>query len=286
MSITGETVKNLLLDAGVVYVNYGLGDDMGERVLGATEGGNTFLVEREVREIPVDGARGKVKGLRRIVREDAKLTVNMKEMSAENIRLALSGAEVSDYPEEEEKTHDEIRSTGEITDDDYVDNVALVATLSGSDTPVVCIVENALSDGNFEIGAEDKDEAVVPVEFSAHFDVEDMGKTPWAIRYPVMEKEESEEPSDVTTIKTTDSGIVLGIVNTEGMEAITVAGGTTCDDLLEVIDSTDGSVQSYEITDDSGVTKSGEADLVDNDILKVTSESGKEEAEYTITVSL
>ncbi len=184
--ITEETLQNLILDAGVVYLNYGESE---ERILGATEGGNTFTVEREIREMPFDGLKGKTKGARRIIREDAKLTVNLKELSAENIALALAGAVVVDFPESI-STHKEIRSSGTIVDTDYTDNVALVATISGSDIPVVILVENALSDGNFEIGAVDKDEAVIPVEFSAHYDPEDEdGLVPYAIRYPIIEED-------------------------------------------------------------------------------------------------
>jgi hypothetical protein len=181
-AITQETVENLIMDAGVVYLNYGT---VGERILGATEGGNSFSVVREIRQIPVDGARGKVKGMSRLTKEDASLKVNLKEMSAANIMLAIAGATKSDFPAVT-PTHDEIRSSGKISDTDYQDNVALVATVSGSTEPVVIILENALSDGNFDIGAKDKDEAVVPVEFSAHYDPADLTKVPYAIRYPKM----------------------------------------------------------------------------------------------------
>lgn len=275
-AITTETSKNLLFDAGVVYLNYGL---QGERILGATEGGNTFTVEREIREIPVDGARGKVKGLRRIVSENCKLVVNLKELSVENIKLALSGSTSTDYPSTIDKTHDEVRSTGKISDSDYTNNIALVATLSGSSAPVVCIIENALSDGNFEIGATDKEEAVVTVEFSAHYDPEDLTKVPWAIRYPSMEL------SDVTTIYTNKPAVVLVINNTPGSEAVTVSAGTTCAGLLGAIKATDGSVQAYAITDSEAAPKTGTTALVTGDTLTVTAEDGETTADYAITVA-
>ena len=275
-AITKQTVENLICGAGVVFINYNL---PGERILGATEGGNTFTVEREIREMPMDGVRGKVKGLRRIISENAKLTVRMKEMSADNIMLALAGAGKFDYPSTEDKTHDEIRSIGAIGDSDYRDNVALVAKLSGSSTPVVCIIENALSDGNFEVGGKDKEEAVIPVEFSAHYDPEDMDTVPYAIRYPIM------EGSDVTTIYTNKPAVVLSIDNTPGSEAITVDVGTTCAGLLAAIKSTDGSVQSYATKDSGGEPKTGASVLVTGDVLTVTAEDGEASADYTITVA-
>jgi len=188
--VTKETLQSLILDAGVVYLNYG--DTTNERILGATEGGNTFTVEREIREIPFDGMKGKTKGARRIIREDAKLTVNLKELTAENIATALAGATISEIPDKED--YQEIRSTGFLQDSDYIDNVALVATISGSTKPVVIILENVLSDGNFEIGATDKEEAVIAVEFSAHYDPDDLEadgavKVPYTIHYPEIGEE-------------------------------------------------------------------------------------------------
>lgn len=186
-AVTKETLQNIIFDAGIVYINYGLSD---ERILGATEGGNTFTVEREIREMEFDGLRGKTKGARRIISENATLTVNLKEITPENIKLALAGSEMTDTNEAgmEGTTHKEIRSTGKIELSDYIKNVAFVGTVSGTDKPVVAIVENALSDGGFEISAEDDNEVVIPIEFSAHYDPEDEeGKVPYAIRYPVID---------------------------------------------------------------------------------------------------
>ncbi len=275
-SITHETTQNLLLDAGVVYINYGLGEGQGERILGATEGGNTFTIEREIKEIEVDGTRGKTKGLRRIIGEDAKLVVNLKEMSAENIALALAGSIVSDFPSVT-ATHEEVRSTGDVSDSDYIDNVALVAKISGSNVPVVCIVENALSDGNFEIGTSHNDEAVIPVTFSAHYDPEDVTETvPFAVRYPKM------VASNVTKLMSTNSDIVSLIVNTLGDEEVTVADGANVFNLISSIKATDGSAQTYAVEDSSGEPKTGTDVLVGTDILVVTAANASTTVEYGI----
>lgn len=180
MSATSETVKNLILDAGIVYKNYG---GAGEAVLGATMGGNSFSVEREIREIEVDGVLGKVKGLRRIITENAMLTVNLKEMSTANLKLALPGSTSTNYPSAT-PTHDSIVSVGKIADSDYLTNIALVATVSGSTTPVVILLSNALADGGFEIALEDKNEAVIEIQFSAHYDPATLTTVPYEIRYP------------------------------------------------------------------------------------------------------
>lgn len=57
-----NTSKNLLLDAGAIYVNYDLEVDTfataGEKLLGATSGGNQFNAIPEFRTVEVDGVRG------------------------------------------------------------------------------------------------------------------------------------------------------------------------------------------------------------------------------------
>ena len=52
--VTKETVKNLFVDAGAIYINFGEND---ERLLGATREGNNFKIEQEVREMEFDGQR-------------------------------------------------------------------------------------------------------------------------------------------------------------------------------------------------------------------------------------
>lgn len=188
--ITTETTKNMIFDQGVVYINYE--ETTNERVLGATSGGNSFTIEREFRDIEIDGLKGKTKGFRRLITENASLTVNLKELSAENIKLALAGSASADHPETT-PTHTKITSKFAIEDTDYIKNVALVATVSGSDKPCVVILYNALSDGNLEMSLEDKNEAVIAVTLSAHYDPIDEKADLYEIRYPIIAEEEPDE---------------------------------------------------------------------------------------------
>ena len=66
-TVTTAQIENIQLGPGVVYVDYGLA---GERILAPTRGGNSFVVEQDIRIIERDGALGKEIGLRRIIRED------------------------------------------------------------------------------------------------------------------------------------------------------------------------------------------------------------------------
>lgn len=184
--ITNETYKRFVVDAGAVYKNYGETD---EALIGATRDGNTFTIEQEIKEIAVDGQKGPVKGLRRVTRVVARITANFVEFTTDILKLALPGSTVEDYPEEE-PTHDEIKRALQIALSDYCDNIALVGNKSGTDEPIICGIKNALADGNFEVSEADGEEATISIQFTAHFDPENLDEEPWFIRNPKEEEEE------------------------------------------------------------------------------------------------
>ena len=178
--ITANTYKKLIVDSGACYLNYGESD---ESLLGATRGGSSFVIETEYRDMPVDGAKGPVKGGRRITSVNATLTVNFLEHSAALMSRVLSGSSIADYGSP--KTHDEITRALQIALTDYAANVALVGEVTGDSVNAAeFIIENALADGNFELAFADADEPVLSAAFKAHFDPSSMDAEPWTIRFP------------------------------------------------------------------------------------------------------
>ena len=91
--ITKDTPNRIMIDAGAVYLNYGLSN---ERLLGATRGGNEFNLNRTVKNIEIDGLKGAVKGLKRIVEVNPQITVNLLELTVANLVAAIAGADQSD----------------------------------------------------------------------------------------------------------------------------------------------------------------------------------------------
>lgn len=182
--ITTNTVKRMIIDAGAVFADYG---EPGERVLGATREGATFVIEQDVREIPIDGVRGPLKGARRVIEEHARITVNLLEMTAENFSLALLGSTVTQETVDT-TDYDIVRrpAGGDFpAESAYLTNVALVGRRRDTGQDVIFVLKNALSEGNFEIETTDDDEASLEVTFAAHFDPEDVETSPWEIRVPV-----------------------------------------------------------------------------------------------------
>lgn len=254
VNLTQDQIENIVIDTGVVYVNY---EEVGERILAPVRGENQFLVERTIRDIEFAGRRGKTKGLRRIIEENAKLVVNLMDLSMDNLALALSGAtygnadkyaRATEYLGEGEEggggaftlSQTPINPTqtgsfefwidgakvswtygveytivgttltvaagaylaqgealvasykydtgsdtativpGDITDDDYLTNIALVGVDLEGKSKIIWLY-NAMSDNNFDWKMVDKDESVITVEFAAHWDPKDNSKKPYKI---------------------------------------------------------------------------------------------------------
>ena len=91
--ISADTPDRIIIDAGAVYLNYGLGS---QRLLGATRGGNEFNLNRTSKNIEIDGLKGAVKGLKRIIEVNPQITANLLELSVDNLIAAIGGANQSD----------------------------------------------------------------------------------------------------------------------------------------------------------------------------------------------
>ncbi|WP_117168873.1 hypothetical protein [Paraliobacillus sediminis] len=185
VGVTNATPERMLLDAGAIYKNLTFdeltGDFTGE-VMGATSGGNEFQVEIETRAPELDGVKTRIRGLKFVNSHEAQLTVNLKELTAQNIKNAIGPADI----DETDDNFDIITGRSAIKDADYLDNVSFVGRLSGSQKPVVIMLKNALSAEGFTLTSEDDNEAIVPIVFHAHADFEDIesGKVAYEIYWP------------------------------------------------------------------------------------------------------
>jgi len=174
--VSANTPDRILIDAGAVYTGWTSVATPGT-LLGATKGGNVFEVNRTIRRIDPDGAKGPVKGFRRIEEVVATLTVNLIEITEANLLMALAGSAASSH----------VITGAEIDDSDYISKVALVGTITGFDgtaKPIICVLENCLVDGPFSLALNPKDEAVIKLVFTAHYADSDLDTEPWSLTYP------------------------------------------------------------------------------------------------------
>jgi hypothetical protein len=185
--ITQDTYKRLIIDSGAVYKDFVDQDNPGT-LLGATRGGSTFTIEQEIKDMAVDGAKGPVKGGRRITKVNVKLVINFIEHSADLWQHALPGSEYaaafSTTVDPSSDDHVEFRRSLEIALADYIDNVVIIGQISGTDQAVVCGIKNALADGNFEMAFTDNEEAGLSVQFTGHFTPCELDDEPWILWYP------------------------------------------------------------------------------------------------------
>ena len=107
--VSANTPDRLVIGPGAVYIDFYDVTYPGT-LLGASKGGAVFELTRNIRDIRPDGAKGKVKGFRRIESVDAVLKIPMLEFTAENLRRALA---VDSYSSGTTLATDEAVGTGD-----------------------------------------------------------------------------------------------------------------------------------------------------------------------------
>lgn len=184
---TEATPQSLLMDAGAFFKNFDVEQDDFEsavaagKLLGATKDGGEFSAVPTVRQIEVDGIKGKAKGLEVIDTWDVYLKANVLEIKRETLAAALCASQTD---EAGNVKYDVITAKNNIELDDYIDNVTWVGTLSGSDEPVIIQVFNAINTDGLKLTTKDKDQAVIAMTFYGHYTQEDLNTPPFKIFYP------------------------------------------------------------------------------------------------------
>lgn len=186
---TAKTAENLVLDAGAFFKNFDVKIDTYDtavtdgKLLGATRGGGNFNATPKVRQIEVDGVKGKAKGLTVIDSWDVNMTANMLEVTIESLKLSLASAtsavDAENYP-----GYTQIKANNYIALTDYIDNITWVGTISGSDKPVIIQIYNVLNTNGLSIKTQDKNEVVTALTLTGHYDDTDLDSPPFAIYYP------------------------------------------------------------------------------------------------------
>lgn len=182
--ITASTSERFVIDAGAVYTGFTDFDSLGT-LLGATKGGSSFTIEQEIKEIEVDGAPGPVSGFRRIVRVKASLTCNFLEHTLTNLKRMLVGSDSATF----DTSWDKITREATFDSSAFLSNIAIIGEVTDGAAGAMGIeLSNVLADGNFELSFADKEEGVIAVTFTAHFDPDDLASDdntePWAILWP------------------------------------------------------------------------------------------------------
>lgn len=186
MAINTEQVSKMMLDTGAVFV--------GGVLLSPCEGDNAFVVTREYRDIPYNGAPGKTKGLKRVLTENATLTVHPKGLTQAAIKMALPG--ITD-------TNGVLTGGGKtyLADEDFIDEVIFVGDMKDGTTKVFTLY-NCMADNGLTVTASENSEAILELVFSAHYNPEDLDEP----IYKIEDGSASEKSVVTFTVSTSGSG--------------------------------------------------------------------------------
>ncbi|AIM64202.1 hypothetical protein WS105_0612 [Weissella ceti] len=186
-----HSAKSFMVDSGVIYKNLerdAKGEWTGE-LLGATNGGVEVNIDKKYRKIEVDSTQFMdVKGLNVVESAKAEFKANLKELTAANIILALNGKEVMDHAYGDDVIVIEDRY--DLTDDDYIKNMAVVGFLSGTGEAVIVMFDNVLITSPLSLKTEDGSEAELELTGQANGDYEQLQQrvSPYRIIYPNSDK--------------------------------------------------------------------------------------------------
>lgn len=185
---TPKTAKNLQLDAGILVKN--LEDPSSfdgtltdSQKIGATSGGGSFAAVPEMRNLfeDLDGARGNYKDGNVIDSWDITLTVTMKEMTTDNLKLAIGAADVTPAST---GSFDVVQPRIVINSSDYLDNIVWMGTMNGSSDPIMIELKNAMNTNGINFAFTDKGTGGIEVEIKAHFDLNKPEEVPFTIYTP------------------------------------------------------------------------------------------------------
>lgn len=186
-----DTANNLQLDAGIICKGITnpykpTADELKKKCIGATSGGAEFEVTPEITNIfeDLDDAKGKYKGGIEITNIDIVFSFTMKEMTAENFKLAMGCADISKVQanqlSDNNLPHTLLTPRLEIKNEDFIDNICWYGRKRNGEK--VCIVlRNVFNEGGLSYTSESAGKGSLEVELHAFFDLENPDKVPYEV---------------------------------------------------------------------------------------------------------
>lgn len=184
---TKTSSENFMINAGTIAINVKWDEQSKSFTgtpLGATTDGTKVNIEQKYRKIAVDGTTHMdVQGLWVLDEAHATVGAKLKELTASNMALGLNGTAKES---EEYDGYTEIESKRYLSEGDYIENMAVIGKLTGSDKPIIILLDNVLTTSAFALETKDGDEAAIDYEGTANASFEQLqnDQFPWKILYP------------------------------------------------------------------------------------------------------
>lgn len=215
---TCSTADSLLLNAGAFFKNFDILEDTYEtamqsgKCLGATQGGGSFVATPEVRQMDIDGADS----ITVYDTWEVKITSNLIEIKPDTLKLALGSGVIAEHNER----YFSIKAKRMLDNNDFLDNITWIGSLSGSNEPVIIQIFNAINTSGLTITVAPKAQSVLAVEFTAKSDTcknpEDIDFAPFVIYYPRAVPKIEFNPITTADISITGNGVTGATVTVYG----------------------------------------------------------------------
>ncbi|MDY5068678.1 MAG: hypothetical protein SPE58_08085, partial [Lactobacillus johnsonii] len=151
-----------------------------------TSGGAEFEVTPEITNIfeDLDDAKGKYKGGIEITNIDIVFSFTMKEITAENFKLAMGCADITEVEANDSPSnklpHTLLTPRLEIKNEDFIDNICWYGRKRNGEK--VCIVlRNVFNEGGLSYTSESAGKGSLEVELHAFFDLKNPDKVPYEV---------------------------------------------------------------------------------------------------------
>lgn len=181
--ITEQTPKNIMLHAATLHKGLTFVDgkwNFEESLIGATSGGTKVSIVPEFKNVDVDGAMVKVKGLAVKIGETATVETNMVELTPDWIKRTV----VAQNGTSAFEGYEVLESKAQLTDDDYIENFGIIGRKADG-TPMVIIFDYALCTSGFEYEGKNKENSVFKATFECYAALSSKADTlPYHIYYP------------------------------------------------------------------------------------------------------
>lgn len=187
---TADTPEHYMIDSATLYKNVTFNKStnlFSGTLIGATNGGVEVDITQKYRDVEVDGTYWTpVKGNKALSNTEVTAKTNIKEFTAENLSLAINGSITTATADEAPAGYTVVNGKRFVDDSDYINNVAIVGKISGTDKPIIFMLDNVLATAGAKIKTKDDEEAEIPVELTAHASYDQLinNAFPYRIYYP------------------------------------------------------------------------------------------------------
>lgn len=183
--VTTTTPGNILLGAGTYHKGLKWTNNKWEgTIIGATNGGGKVSIKGELKDLEVDGALVKIKGMTVKQGGAASIEANFAELKTDIMKMATlftqGTSDVTGYTLLQDKPN--------IEEGDYVENFGFVGITANDKKKIIVIFENGLCTSGMDLDTKNKDQAVMKVTIEACANIDsDLDVLPVKIYYPDAE---------------------------------------------------------------------------------------------------